>query len=206
MPRHAYAFEPNGTKRLELSWGLFWKNFTISLDGQQVATLQPADVKQGHEVPLPDGTTLRVQLKRGFANAGLEVLRNGQPLPGTSTDPATQVKTAGYVLYFLGAVHSLVGAVALAFDVRILLKLGFGLSTIGFGFVFALSGFFTLKRSQAALITGITLYALDYVVGLVWSLAAGGRPSLGGIGVRILFIVIMARGIGGIRALKARAP
>jgi hypothetical protein len=204
MPSQTYAFEPNGPKRLTLSWGAFWKNFTVSVDGQQVATLTPVEVKTGKDVPLPDGSTLRVHLKQTFGNAGLELTRNGQPLPGANNDPASMVKNAAYLLYFLATLYAVLGAAALAFHIAVLENLGIGLGNIIIGFLFAVAGFFTMQRSLVALVLGISLYAIDGIAGFVISVQEGGQPGVGGIFVRVFFIIVMVRGVTGIRALKAQ--
>lgn len=204
MPTQTFAFEANGPKRLTLSWGAFWKNFTVSLDGQQVAALTPVEVKTGKDIALPDGSTLRVHLKQSFGNAGLELTRNGQPLPGSSSDPVSMVKSAAYLFYFLAALNAVLGAAAIAFHVEVLENLGIGVGSIILGFIFAVAGFFTLQRSLVAVILGIALYAIDGLAGFVITIQEGGKPGTGGILVRIFFIIILARGITGIRALKAQ--
>lgn len=207
MPQQTFALEPNGPKRLTLSWGAFWKNFTVSLDGQQVAALSPDEVKGGKDVPLPDGSTLRVHLKQGFGNAGLELTRNGQPLPGAANDPQSMVKSAAYLLYFLAALNALLGMAAVAFDVEALQNMGIGVFSIVLGFIFAVGGYFTMQRSLVALVLATALYAIDGVGGLILAVAEGARPGVGGIIMRVFFLIVLARGITGLRALKAeKAP
>ncbi|MEW6433916.1 MAG: hypothetical protein AB1730_20645 [Myxococcota bacterium] len=205
MPSQTFALEPNGPKRLTLSWSAFWKNFTVSLDGKQIGALTPDELKAGKDVPLPDGSTLYVHLRRGFGNTGLELSRNGQPLPGAANDPASMVKNAAYLLYFLAALNALLGAAAVAFNVEVLQVNGVGLFSIALGFVFAVCGFFTMQRSLAALITAIALYGLDAIATLFSAVTAGGQPGAGGIIMRVFFIIVLARGVTGLRALKAQA-
>lgn len=205
MPSQTFALEPNGPKRLTLSWGAFWKNFTVSLDGQQIGALTSDELKAGKDVPLPDGSTLFVHLKQGFGNAGLELSRNGKPLPGAANDPAAMVKGAGYLLYFLAALNALLGAGAIAFRVQVLLDADIGVGSIILGFIFGVCGFFTLQRSLVALIIATALYAIDGVATLAMAVAAGGQPGVGGVIMRIFFIVVLVRGVTGIRTLKAEA-
>lgn len=205
MPTQTFALVPNGPKALTLSWGAFWKNFTVSVNGQQVATLSSDELKAGKDVALPDGSTLRVHLKQGFGNAGLALTRNGQPLPGASNDPNAMVRNAAYLLYFIAALNAVLGAGVLAFGVKALEQLGFGPVNLALGFIFALAGYFTLQRSLVALVLAMGLYALDYVAGFVMLVAEGGKPGVGGIFIRIFFLIVLARGVTGIRALKAEA-
>ncbi|GMU58718.1 MAG: hypothetical protein AMXMBFR34_04810 [Myxococcaceae bacterium] len=208
MPQQSFAFEPNGPKRLTLSWGAFWKNFTVSVDSNQVAALTPEEVKTGKDVRLPDGSTLRIHLKTGFGNAGLELTRDGKPLPGAANDPQSMVKSAAYLLYFLAALNAVLGAAVVAFHVTALENMGLGVGNIILGFIFAVGGYFTMQRSMVALGLSIALYAIDGIAGLVMAAEAGGRPGVGGIFIRVFFIIILARGITGIRMHKAaeKAP
>lgn len=205
MPSQTFALEPNGPKRLSLSWGAFWKNFTVALDGQQVGALTPDELKAGKDLPLPDGSTLRVHLKQGFGNAGLELSRNGKPLPGAANDPVSMVKGAGYLLYFLAALNALLGAAAVALNIEVLLANGIGVASIVLGFIFAVCGYFTMQRSLVALVIAIVLYSLDAVATLAMAVGAGGKPGVGGIIMRVFFIIVLARGVTGLRTLKAEA-
>jgi hypothetical protein len=209
MPSQTFALEPNGPRRLTLSWSGFWKNFTIALDGQQVGALTPGELKAGKDVLLPDGSTLQVHLKQGFGNVGLELSRNGKPLPGAANDPMSMVKVAGYLLYFLAALNALLGAAAVALDVEVLLANGIGVASIVLGFIFAVCGYFTMQRSLVALIIAIVLYSLDAVAMLATAVAAGGSTGfggiIGGIMMRVFFIIALACGVTGMRALKAEA-
>ncbi|HZS39221.1 MAG TPA: hypothetical protein VFF06_20460 [Polyangia bacterium] len=199
------AFEKKGPKRLELSWSGFWKNFTAKVDGQTVLTANgQSDIKAGRSATLADGSTLSVRLKTGFGNAGLEVLRDGQPLPGTSTDPATQLKLAGGIVYFLAGLNALIGVIALVFDVAFL-KENFGYGPLVMGAIFAVLGYFTNKRSMAALIVAIVLYGLDGVITLGMQFAAAGSghtPNVGFIFMRVIFIIAMIRGVNAITQLR----
>ena len=106
--------EKDGPKRLEMSWGGFWKDFTVKLDGVAVLTANgSSELKAGRSARLPDGSTLEVRLETGFGKNGLAVTRNGQPLPGSSTDPESLVKVAGAVVYVLAGLNFLFGVIAL---------------------------------------------------------------------------------------------
>ncbi|MGZ3461319.1 MAG: hypothetical protein ACXU86_22745, partial [Archangium sp.] len=103
MAKTQLALEAGGPKRLALSWGMAWKNFQVTLDGQQVGTVSGGqkELKEGVEFRLPDGSLLHIQLDRSFTNTELRVLRNGVPVPGSASDPAQRVKNGAYLLYLL---------------------------------------------------------------------------------------------------------
>jgi hypothetical protein len=58
------------------------------------------------------------------------------------------------------------------------------------------------RRSFAALLAAVALFALDGIVTIADAAQTTGRPVTGGILVRIILIVTMARGLGAIRELK----
>src|SRR5262245_22087083 len=121
MPKKLMSLEKDGPKRLELSWSGMWNDFTVNLDGGTVISAHgSSDIKAGKSATLPDGSTLDVRLQTGFGNAGLVILRNGVPLPGSSTDPETLVKTAGGIVYAIAVLNAIIVVIAYAFDVQFL--------------------------------------------------------------------------------------
>jgi hypothetical protein len=206
MPKQLYSLEKNGPKRLEISWGAFWKNFTVTFDGVTILTAEGSgDLKSGKSARLPDGTWLQVRLETGFGKSGgLIVTRDGQPLPGSSTDPESLVKLAGGVVYAIAALNLIVGVVTFVFDVRFL-KENFGYGPLIMAGLFGVLGYFTMKRKPAALITAIVLYAADGLLTLVFQFAdaAPGRtPNIGFIFMRVMFIMAMIRGARAMSELK----
>src|SRR5258706_7383481 len=206
MPKRIFALEKDGPKRLELSWGGFWKNFTVKLDGEIVLTAGgSAELKAGRTARLPDGSALEVRLNTGIGNQGLEVTRDGRPLPGSATDPEAQVKLAGGIVYFLAGLNLLIGVIAFAFDVRFL-KENFGYGPLIVAALFGVLGYLTMKRSLAALIAAIAIYGLDGIVTLAMQFSAAGSgrsPNVGFIFMRVIFIMAMIRGA---RAMSQLAP
>src|SRR5690349_9384101 len=93
MPKQTFALEAGGEKRLEVSWGGMFKNTTVSLDGNSIGVIPDQKaLLAGQEFRLPDGSTIKVQLVRSFISTELRVFRNGQPLPGSASDPLTRLK------------------------------------------------------------------------------------------------------------------
>jgi hypothetical protein len=181
------ALEPGGPKRLELSWGMFWKNFRVTLDGQQVLAVEGGqkELKQGVELRLPDGSDLSIKLVQGAMNVELQVLRNGQPLPGSSSDPAQRVQSAAYMLYFLAGLNTLLGVIAMLVNSEVLEGLGMGIGSIIFGAIVATLGFFTSRRSRVAPLLAIVLYVADTLYSFAAAIEAGGKPGVAGIFIRI---------------------
>lgn len=203
MPKQLYALEPGGPKRLEISWKGLWKDFTVKVDEQRVGTLDGLNViKEGQQFTLPDGSVLNVRLVQKFPGSELQILRDGQPLPGSASDPETRFKNAYGMVFFIAGFNLVLGLLAVVFEVEFLQAVGIGFYSIIFGLIFLALGFFTRMKSQAALIAAIVIFALDAILGLVFSVMAGATPGATGLIVRGLLIIPMFQGVPAIRALK----
>ncbi len=156
MPKQSYALEAGGEKRLEISWTPFWKDITVSLDGNSIGTIpNQKALTTGQEFRLPDGSALKVQLVNRVTSTELQVLRNGQPLPGSASDPQTRLKYAYWVVYFVAGLNLVLGLISFLFNVEFLQQIGIGFGSILFGLVFLALGFFTQRKSMVALILAI---------------------------------------------------
>jgi len=205
MPKQMYALEPGGPKQLEISWKGMWKDFTVKLDDQVIGGLSgQKELKAGKQFTLPDGSTLSTQLVQKMSSAELQVLRNGQPLPGSSSDPESRLKNAYGMVFFVAGLNIVLGLIAVLFKVEFLQAIGIGLFSIFFGLVFLVLGFFVKKRSLIALIFAIVIFALDGILGLVLSVMAGVEPGVAGLIARVFLIIPMVQGIPAIRELRQR--
>lgn len=205
MPKQSYALEPGGEKRLEMSWKRGWKEISISLDGKQIGVIPDQKaLMSGREMSLPDGSTLKVQLVSKPWDAELQLLRNGQPLPGSGSDPATKFKTAYGMVYFVAGLNLLLGILAVLFDIEFLQGIGISLGSIIFGVIFLVLGFFTQRKSTIALILAVVIFAIDGITGFVMSASQGSSLSASGLVARIFFIIPMIRGVKAIKELKQK--
>lgn len=197
MAKTKLSLEAGGPQRLELSWGFSWKNFQVTLDGQQVGTVTGGqkELKEGVEFRLPDGSMLHLQLVQSAMNVELRVLRNGVPLPGSASDPAQRVKNAAYLLYFLAGLNTLLGVVAMVVMSEVLEGMGIGIGNILFGAIVAALGFFTYRRARVAPVLAIVLYAADSLYTFVSFSEAGRTPPVAGILFRIYIIYILVQAV-----------
>jgi hypothetical protein len=194
MPSQSYALEKGGPRRLELRWGLLWKDFEVRLDGAQVGTAQgPEELEQGKRFALPDGSELSVQLSRTPFGGGLHLARNGEPLPGSSAEGTGKVRIAAYTFLVIAAlvfVTGVVGARQLPPEFR-----GIFLGTqLAMAATFALCGIFTWRRSLLALGVGILLFAALTLMQVFRGMAAGGPLFL-----NVVLLVLMIRGFVALR-------
>jgi hypothetical protein len=206
MPKQTYALEKDGPKRLEVSWKGAWKNVTVQLDGTPVGTIPDQKaLSAGQRFELPDGSTLSLQLVKKFYTTELQILRNGQPLPGSASDPEAQVKGAYSIVFFVAGLNVVLGLVAVLFQVEFLQQVGIGAFSIGFGLVFLALGFFVMRGSLVALIIAIVIFALDAILGFVLTISGGGTPNIGGIVARVFLLIPMVQGVSAMRALKSES-
>ncbi len=205
MPKQSFALEAGGEKRLEISWKGMYKDVTVSLDGTSIGVIpNQKALSAGQEFRSIDGTTIKVQLVSKFMSTELQVLRNGQPIPGSASDPQTKVKNAYGMVCFVAGLNLVLGLVSFLFNVEFLQQIGIGFGSILFGLVFLALGFFVQRKSTVALILAIVIFALDGIVGFFLAASQGYNPGGGGIIARIFLLIPMIQGVGAIKALKSK--
>jgi hypothetical protein len=170
----AYPFERGGAARLELRWRASFKEIRVLVDGATVSTLERAKIpKDGTTLRLPDGTTLAVRL-RGIL--GIELLRDGAPLPGSDLDPARLLRNAAVLMAVAALIDGATDGALLHralvnptiwsgpfFSRPYALPLSLDAGLLGFALP-------TVLGSRVALAIGVVLFAARFGVG-------GDRPS-----------------------------
>lgn len=205
MPTRKFALEQGGPKRVEVSWRAFWKDITVKLDGYVVGTIaNQNELKQGRHFTLPDGSVLSVQLVKTFGSVQLQVARNGYPLPGSDSDPNKRLSLAYGIIFFIAGLNILLGVIASLTESPYLTeRLGIDWTTIVFGVVFLILGLLVMRRSMVALALAVALF----IASSIWSFyvltqnSTAHVPPMGGIIVRIFFLVSLIQGFGAIREL-----
>jgi hypothetical protein len=207
MPAESFALEEGGPERLEIAWQGNWKDVTIRLDGEVLGTIPGRrELSDGQSYRLPDGSTLDVQLVRQLSSAELRVSRNGDPLPGSASDPAIRLRSAYGVVFFLSLLNIVLGLLGTLHWIDLSASAHTGLYSIVFGAFYLLLGVLAMRMSAAALIIAMVVFAIDGILGAVLLGASNPLWSTGGLAVRALLIVPMVRGVQAIRALRRRLP
>lgn len=208
MPKRTFALSHGGPAVIQLAWRGSWKDLQVSYDGQPVGTIPDRRaLEDGRAFPLPDGTELHVQLVKSLASAELQVTRDGEPLPGSASDPRYVVQQAAGMLYFIGGLNAVLGVVASLGDVSVLQAAGLGWWSVAVGAVYAGLGLLVqYARSKVALAVGATLFVLDGLFTIYAALSTGGAPPIGPTIARVFFVLPMIRGFGGLRALELEPP
>ncbi len=205
MPKKQFILKENGRHTLELTWRAFWKNFTVYYDGAPIGKIEGGGkgMRTGKTFPLPDGSELSIKLKQTLIATELEVLHNGHPMPGSATDPIQRIKQAYVIIFIVGAFNLVLGIAGILFETKLLYLLGAGWGTAVFGlFLLILGWLVKARRSQPALITALVLYLADSLLGIAAVIAADETPGIGGLIVRVLFIIGIAQGVIAIREMN----
>jgi hypothetical protein len=203
VPTTTYYLDAAKTEAIILKWGLFWKNFTISKDGEIIAQMTGRKaLKDGATLALADGRVLEVQLRRQFSQEELVVLLDGQPLPGSSTDPHYRLQQAFYTLLVIGGLNIVLGLVADIGTVELLQKVGMGYGTVFFGLVyFGLAWWARAKNAALPLYIAIGILVVDVVLSFVM-MGEGTSPSTPGLFLRFYLIMVLYKGAIGAKQIR----
>ena len=208
MPKRAFALEEAGGKRLEVSWkGIYqYKDITVLLDGTQIGLIpDQKSLLAGQEFSLVDGSTIKIQLVPKFTETELQVLRNGQPIPGSASDPQTRLKNAYQSVYIVATLNIVFGLIAVLFNPEFLHWVAIGSSSILFGLAFLPLGFFIQRKSILALVLAIIIMIADGLVGFHLAVLQGYDPGGGVFMARIFFLVPLFLGFSAIKAFSTKS-
>lgn len=203
MPKQEFAFEQNGPKRLEISWGMFWKNITLRLDGKELDSIATQmEFRQGKEYRLPDGTTLNVKLANSMLGQDIQVTRNGKPLPGSAQHPEARIRASYTLLYFIGGWKILFGILGVFVNGLVLTQFNFETISLLLGVVFIFLASMVRKRSLPALIAGILLFAADAIYGAYAIYQAGNQPNVFTLVIDVFLVYYLYQGVKAIQKEK----
>jgi hypothetical protein len=203
MPTLRYALEPNGPKRLELAWEGQYRNFVVKLDDQVIGQVagQKA-LSAGHTLPLPDGSSLTLKTTGSALANELRVLRNGQPVPGSASDPTVRLRNTYQIIFFIAGVNLVLGLLGGLLRPDILRQLGVGWGTFMLGAVYLLLGLLVRQRRLLALVLTLVFYGLETVMGQLVPLLSGSGQNVAGLLVSALFLWGLYQGLPAIRQLR----
>jgi hypothetical protein len=137
---------------------------------------------------------------------GWHITRDGAPLPGTTADPAEIVQAASAAL-FGAAILTAAGGVLALILVGFMRTIGGSPWSLLDAAVLALAGWGTRRRSAAALLFGMAVFAAGTVFGFVRATALGAHT--GGSALTVAILIRVALFVPMVRAvpvlLKKRA-
>jgi len=214
MPTQRFPLQPGAPERLTVTSGPFaFSKATIALDGTPLLTgLTPKQLEQGVSTTLPDGATLSIRkLNAGFFKAdqnGLELKRDGVPIPGSMGTPEHALRTAkgaGVLLYVLAVLNGVFGAFVQFAGHDPVFRVDQGgwpyfLSAL----LMATLGYFVHRRlSLIALGIAMAYLVVDGFAGAVLQQMASGKPNPAGLVVRVFIAIALLGAFKVIRRHKA---
>lgn len=205
MPSQKCFLDEARTQEVEVSWRGIWKDIRVTHNETEVGRFANlAELRQGREFQLNDGSTLSVRFENKFGgDTGLVILHNGKPVKGTHGDPEVTLKSVFYIACFIGGINVLLGMIAGFSESELLRGVGAGYFTALLGLGIIALGYVAWKqRSPVALGVIVGLLALDAVLIVALNDAPNGRMPVTGIGLKILFIIQLARDFRAFRQLK----
>jgi hypothetical protein len=211
VPDKDFPLEPGGPPRLGVSWRGALKDLSVSFDGQPVAAFEgPKELKEARRLVLPDGSTLEVRVASPSGFPELLLTRDGEPVPGSSGDPAVRHATAWQVVAAVAVLNVVVGLLVEATGADFLRGIGAGWPSVLAGLVYGVLAWLVRGRSTVALGIAVALFVLDGVLVLASAAKGEGTVPLGGLFVRFFLLIPMLRGLPALRELarprKRRVP
>lgn len=207
MPTSTFYLDDTRTEPLTATWGLFFRNFTVSHAGNPLEPTNPeATLAQGRQYRLPDGRILSARHKQNSYPQELELLIDGQPVPGSGTHPNQRMKQAWYVLLILGILNIGLGLVTEFGHIEALAQLGAGWGSLVEGIAYIALGYFGYFRTSAlALTIALVLLALDAAFSIFSAVTTNHSPAIGGLFMRAYFCLVVFRGMQAARQLRREA-
>ena len=214
MRTERFPLEPGAPERLSIARGHFaFNNINIAFDGKPVlAGLTSKQLLEGVSLTLPDGSHIFVRrvaagLFRSDQN-GLELTRNGMPVPGSIGTPEHALRTAkgaGMLLYVLAGLNFAFGAyVQFAGEDPLFSWNSEGAWPVFLSaLVMALLGYFVhRRRSLIALVLAMGYLAIDGFMSAIFQMEATGRPVMGGLVMRMFIVIFLLGAFKVIRRYK----
>ncbi|MEI6045365.1 MAG: serine/threonine-protein kinase [Chloroflexota bacterium] len=165
MTTKFYALEPNGPKRVILSWDRGWQGTTLIFDGKRLGfpISDQEALKAGIPYFLPDGTRLDLQLIKVFFLGDFQLLRNGVLLPGSKTRPHLLWNYAQQVVFLIAGFNIVVSLLPYLNLFSLFKQFGFYDFTLVTGFIYLGLGYGMRRRIWLALVAAFGFFLLDTV-------------------------------------------
>jgi hypothetical protein len=205
MATKKYYLNKEKTDVLRLKWGYNWKNFAVIHNQEEIGSFaNKKELLAGKSFMTADGREIFIRLKGGITNE-LEILVNGEVLPGSPSDPKTIVKTAFGIALFVGLLNVVLGAIGTFAEVELLQNLGANEFMLVFGVVITALAFGIKAKSFISLILVNVIYGLDSILWIIMLFEATDNIPIAGLIFRVLIIMALIRAIPAMKKLKKQS-
>lgn len=209
MPKQRLSFEQGGDPRLELEWGSYMRDFQVRLDGKEIGRIDGGQraLKQPHTFTLPDGSEITIQLNQSMLIDELEVLRDGQPLPGSASNPQVKLSAGIRTAFFWGVASMIMGLLIFFTDLNLLRILSFSQYSFVAGLLLIVTAIGMARRSLSLVVFAIVVYLADWIGSAIITANLGisfGFVGTIGILTRALSLVPLIQAIGATKLLDQK--
>lgn len=205
MPTRTFYLDKESTEPIIIHHGYNWKNLTITKDGDLIGQVENVkELKRGRSFTFSQDSVLSIQLKQkwGFIQE-LEILLNGNPIPGSGTDPNIQIRQVYQLLLFIAAFNIVLGFITELTHIEFLKTLGMGYGTMVVGLLNGLFAYLIkFRHSLVALYCAIGLMLLDILFVFVYAADLGGNP-VSGLMMKGIFTLVLFNGIGALKKVRS---
>ncbi|KXX66832.1 hypothetical protein [Flammeovirga sp. SJP92] len=204
MQTKTFYLNEEKTEMIEIEYGFSFKNTTVKYNMKELGNFKnQKELKKGGEFSLDYSRTLSVKLTGGVFPR-LELLLNGEVVPGSPTDPEVITKDTGQLGMVIGGISVVAGLIAEFFQVQPLQELGQGWGSMVIGLIIIGLGFGVKKKSLISLGAIIAIIVLDLVF-LIYEIGQGNAPSAGGgVMIKVFFIIGLSQGFAAIKKAKEK--
>jgi hypothetical protein len=199
-----YFLDEQKTKKLSVKPKAFYKNTVVTYNDVVLDTIPTADeLRIGKTYNVEPGSQIIIQLKKSeFQRTEMiDITLNGKLVKGSGSDPMTGINGAFAVLIIIGIFNFIIGIVGVVSDGEgMLAEMGVGLISILAGLLFVgLAFVLRSTKSMVPIIVAIVLLVIDMLLTISAAMDGGGRfPT--GVGMKVIFIIGLVRGIKGVQA------
>jgi hypothetical protein len=199
MATKTFYLDEEKKEKLDISFGIGWKNFSIKHNGTGLgAPVSKKELKNGVEYRLPGENVVRARVKSGLIQE-LELLLNNVPIKGSPTDPDQVIKTTFNLAVIIATLNILIGMLGMLDILPMLKTMGIGLGSFIWGALILLLSFGIKKKSSFAAYAIAGLLALDIILTIVFAANVNSNTPTAGIVIKVIFILYMIKGA---KALK----
>lgn len=202
-----FTIDAGGEKRVEILASRKWNEIEVRVDGILACTISKKELLSGYDLQLSDGSVLNIKRPRFFLNMQrLLITRNGQPISHsiTSYDNQMAVNNAAHLIYIIALVNLILGIISIFINMEAFSPFQFGWLNIIFGFVFMILGFFTQRKSVAAMILFIVIFGLDSLSFLLLLLQTGNYIIILVFLIRLVVLAPVFLGLGEVFRRKTK--